>query len=139
MQRIARTVQWDGDNAAQIDKLLANHQARADKKADKLHIVGLGLNVTLELGDSVIVKDDRLGIQRKSAKPTPDPFVTWEGNNLYKLQRFLKAYAVRLEVIGARLLLHGDTTGTPWFELKYGDRLVKRDGHIIVSKLGKTH
>lgn len=139
MQRIAKTVQWNGENQTQIDRLLAGHQARADKKADKLHIVGIGLNVTLELGDSVVVKDDRLGIQRHSVKTGPDPFVTWDGNNLPKLQRFLKAYAVRFEVVGNKLLLHGDTTGTPWFVLSYGDRLIKRDGQIIVSKLGKTH
>ncbi len=138
--RIAKTVQWTGDNALECDRLLRNHQARADKKADKLHIVGLGLNVTLELGDSLIVKDDRLGVQRKvKAESEVETWVTWEGNNLPKLKAFLSQYEVRLEVIGARLLLHGDTSGLPWFELNYGDRLVKRDGHIVVSKLGKTH
>ena len=130
-----QVVQWRGDNAQEADQLLSAHLARADKDGSKLRVVGLNVNVELELGDSLIVDGDRLGILRASTeKPTAETWVTWQGNNLQKAKDFLKAYQVRLEQDGRRLRLYGDRSQTPWFVLDLGDRLIKRDGQIIVSK-----
>jgi len=131
-----QVVQWRGDNAHEADRLVSHlHQARADKDGSKLRVVGLGLNVELDLGDSLILDGDRLGILRASTeKPTAETWITWQGNNREKVATFLKAYQVRLEQDGRRLKLYGDRTPVPWFTLDLGDRLIKRDGQIIVSK-----
>jgi hypothetical protein len=134
-----RVVQWQGDNAEEAERLLSNHLARADKHGDKLHLIGLGINVELNLGDSLILDGDRIGIQRAATKePLVEEFVTWTGD-LPAVERFLKRYVVRLEVRGTLLALFGDDSGIPWFVLSQGDRLVKRDGQIIISKLGNHH
>lgn len=130
-----QVVQWRGDNAQEADRLLSAHLARADKEGAKLHVVGFGLNVELELGDSLILDGDRLGVLRATTeKPTKETWVTWQGNNRQKVATFLKAYQVRLEQDGRRLKLYGDRTLVPWFVLDLGDRLIHRDGQIIVSK-----
>lgn len=132
------TVQWRGDNAAEVEHLLRNHLARADKHGDKLHVMGLGgLDITLELGDSVVIEDDRLGVMRRQPQEGPEQWVTWDGNNLGKVAQFLIGWDVRPDVVGADLFLYAKTGG--YLVLKRGDRLVKRHGEIVISKGGKDH
>lgn len=130
-----QVVQWRGDNAVEADHLLQAHQARADKVGSKLHVVGIGLNAELDLGDSLIMEGDRLGILRATTpSPTKETWVTWQGNNLAKVLEFLKHYDVQALPRGRYLDLYGDRTRVPWFILNLGDRLVLRDGQIIVAK-----
>jgi hypothetical protein len=137
-----RVVQWRGDNAAEVDHLLRAHIARADQERDKLRIIGLhtgdGLNIEVNLGDTLIVDGDRLGIRRAASdQPLLERSVIWHGNNIGQVKDFLKRYAVRIEVSGSRLELYGDPDSkVPWFSLRIGDALVHRDGQIIVSKAG---
>jgi hypothetical protein len=129
-------VQWRGDNADEADHLVSSaHLARADKDGAKLRVVGVGLNIELDLGDSLILDGDRLGVLRHATeKPMKETGVTWQGNNLQKVKDFLKTYQVRFAQDGRRLKLYGDNSDHPWFILDLGDQLLKRDGQIIVSK-----
>lgn len=135
-----QVVQWRGDNAAEAERLLAQHLARADKHGDKLHLVGIGLNVELSLGDSLVMEGDRLGIQRAvTTAPLTEEFVTWTGENMGSVISFMRAYQVRIEVVDGKIRLYGDDSYLPWFTLRKGDRLIKRDGQIIVSLAGRDH
>lgn len=136
-----QVVQWKGDNAHEIERMLASHQVRADKEGDKLKVVGIGINVEVGLGDSVVLDKDRLGIRRSHdlTRRTKETWVTWQGNNLDKVRDFLKTYKVRIEVQDSKLGLFGDDSPLPWFILKRGDRLINRGGEIIVSVEGRDH
>lgn len=132
--------QWRGDNVQEVERLLGNHLARAAKAGDKLKVTGIGIDLELSLGDTVTVDEDRLGIIRhQTEKPLKETWVTWQGNNLHKCESFLKQYKVRLKADSNKLKLYGDDTLMPWFILQLGDRLVNRDGLIIISKVGKDH
>lgn len=136
-----QVVQWTGDNKAEIDRFLSSHLARADKEGEKLKVVGIGVNIEVGLGDSLILDRDRLGIRRAHdlTARTKETWVTWQGNNLDKCKEFLKAHKVRLEVQAGKLGLFGDDSPYPWFILKTGDRLIKRGAEIIVSVEGRDH
>lgn len=136
-----QVVQWTGDNKAEIDRFLSSHLARADKEGEKLKVVGIGVNIEVGLGDSLILDRDRLGIRRAHdlTARTKETWVTWQGNNLDKCKEFLKAHKVRLEVQAGKLGLFGDDGPYPWFILKTGDRLIKRGSEIIVSVEGRDH
>lgn len=132
-----RTAQWKGDNVAEIERLMSAIVARADKQGDKLHIIGLGgLDVTLELGDSVILEGKRLGVRRaRTDPPLQESYVTWQGDNVGQIAQFLGDYDLRIDVVGADLYLYG----AEMVVLKRGDRVVRRDGLLLVSKAGAGH
>lgn len=136
-----QVVQWKGDNVAEIERFLGNHLARADREGDSLKVVGIGVNMEVNLGDSLLLDGDSLGVRRANdfTKRQKETWVTWQGNNLDKVASFLKNYKVRLEVQGTKLGLFGDDRPLPWFILKRGDRLVNRGGEIIVSVAGQDH
>jgi hypothetical protein len=132
------TVQWNGENAEQIEHLLRNHVARADKEGDRCRIRGIdGLNITLGLGDRLVIEGDRLGVLR-SAKATADPTITWDATNLAAIVQFLAAYKVRFDVVFETLFIYGEGETQPAV-LNKGDRLIERKGVVIVSKAGKDH
>ncbi len=136
MQRPQPTVQWQGDNAAEVENLLRHHAARADQEGDRLHIMGLaGLDLMLEIGDSVIVEGDRLGVLRKQ-QGSVDIDVTWTGGNLAAIVKFMEGWNVRPDVVGADLFLHADGG---YLILNRGDKLILRSGKIVISKVGKDH
>jgi hypothetical protein len=132
------TAQWNGDNAQEIEHLLRHHVARADKDGDCCHIIGLqGLDIRLNPGDRLVVEGDRLGVLR-TAITAPDPTITWEGANVPEIARFLSTFKVRLDVIGNTLFIYGEGENAPAV-LNRGDRLIQRQGMIVVSKAGKEH
>lgn len=135
-----RTIQWTGDNEQVIDDLLGReHMVRADKHADKLHVHGIGLDIMLELGDSLILDGDRLGVNRAPrANPLEQSFVTWTGSNMQEIVDFLAAYDVEIQVHGEGLYIKALNSPIV-LGLGRGDRLVKRHGKIIVSIAGKDH
>jgi hypothetical protein len=134
-------VQWQGDNVAEVERMLAGHLVRADKEGDLLKLTGIGISTEIKPGDSVVLERDRLGVRRAHdlTRRTKETWVTWQGNNLDKCKEFLKAYKVRFEVQGNKLGLFGDESPLPWFILKPGDRLVKRGGEIVISVEGRDH
>lgn len=139
------TVQWKGDNVRDVERLLAGYLVRADRAGEKLRLVGLGINVTLEPGDSLILDSDakapgrrfpRVGVQRATVKgKRAESFVTWKGDNVTQIADFVSGYKVELVVMGENLHLIGSETVI----LKRGDRLVDRNGQIVVSVAGKQH
>lgn len=131
-----RSLIWDGDNAAAVEKMLGQHLARADKAGDKLRLIGIGLNVELNLGDTVLLDGDRLGIVRAKAG-LPQDFITWTGDNLPALEGFLKPYDVNLLVEGERLSIYGGFQHIA--TLNRGDRVERKNGQMVVSRVGKDH
>lgn len=129
---------WDGDNAAEIEQLLSRrHIARADKVGDKLRLIAIGLNVELNLGDTVLLDGDRLGIVRAGAG-IPDLYpelVVWAGDNLPAFEEFLKPYGVNLLVEGERLSIYGGFQHIA--TLNRGDRVERKNGQMVVSRAGK--
>ena len=130
------TVQWTGDNAQEIERLLANHLARADKHGDKLTLIGIGLSLELSLGDSIMLDGDRLGVVR-AGNPIPPDTITWDGTNVPAINEFLEAAGVWLLVEGEILSIYGGNT--PIASLNRGDRIEKTAGQITISRAGKDH
>lgn len=130
-------VRWTGNNTRDINKLLESHEACAEPDGGRLHIVGMGLNTHISVGDTLTVEGDRLGIKRVKPLPSVDPFVTWEGDNLLEIDDFLKLYGVRLEVISERLNIFAGSELMA--SLGRGDRITKADGNIVVSRAGQHH
>lgn len=81
------TVQWNGDNLPEVERLLRLHEASAFKHGDQLHILGEGLSILLNLGDQLIIDGDRLGVLRPPTKAA-NPEITWDGNNVFEMSRF---------------------------------------------------
>lgn len=135
--RTRPTAQWTGDNLAEIERLLREHLVRADKVGERCHLVGLGLNTALDLGDSVVLEGDRLGIIRATG-PIADKEVTWTGANVQAMADFLRDYKVRVDTIGPTLHLYGGNDPKP-LVLHRGDKLIERHGTIIISKAGVGH
>jgi hypothetical protein len=132
------TAQWKGDNASEIEHLLREHVARADKEGDLCRIRGIdGLNISLNLGDRLVVEGDRLGVLR-TVKAAADPTITWDATNLAAIAQFLRAYKVRFDVVFETLFIYGEGESQPAV-LNKGDRLIERKGIIVVSKAGKGH
>lgn len=132
------TAEWTGDNATEIERLLRHHVARADKDGDRCRIRGIdGLDITLNLGDRIVIEGDRLGVLR-TVKVGADPTITWNGLNLGEVAKFLNTFQVRLDVIGVSLFIYGKGEPQPAV-LQPGDRLIERKGMIVVSKAGKDH
>lgn len=134
------TMIWNGENVADVERFLSAHLVRADKHGDKLTLIGIGLNVELGLGDSIMLDGDRLGIVRAGA-PAPTALypemVVWAGNNLPDFDTFLKPYGVSLLVEGERLSIYGGFQHIA--TLNRGDRIEKRNGQMHVSRAGKDH
>jgi hypothetical protein len=131
-----RSIVWEGDNSAEVEQLLGNHLARADKVGDKLRLVGIGLHVELSLGDTLLLDGDRLGISRKGAG-IAECFVTWDGTNVPAFVEFLKPYGVGLLVEGEQLSIYADFHHVA--TLNRGDRVERKDGQLVVSRAGKDH
>jgi hypothetical protein len=132
------SVRWTGNNTRDINRLLEQHAARAEPDGGRLHLVGMGVNTHICVGDTVMVDGDRLGITRAKPLPTIDKFVTWEGDNLLEIDDFLRLYGVRLEVISERLNVFGGHELMA--SLGRGDRITKAsDGNIVVSRAGQHH
>jgi|AGTN01.3.fsa_nt_gi hypothetical protein len=132
------TVQWQGDNAKEIERFLSAFVVRADRDGENCRLIGLkGLNIVLAPGDSVVVEGERLGVLRSAKTGEQDPEVTWEGSNLQEVANFMKRWKVRLEVVGVGLFLYSGRE--PPIVLKPGDKLIERHGKIVISKAGKDH
>jgi hypothetical protein len=131
-------VRWMGNNTGAVNKLLAEHMARAELDGAHLHIVGMGLNTHISVGDTVLIEGDRLGIKRLKPTPQPDKFVTWAGDNVLEIDDFLKLYGVRLEVMNDLLNIHAGNDLMA--SLGRGDRITKAStGEIVVSRAGQHH
>lgn len=133
-----QTLQWNGDNLLEVENLLDSHVTKASASNGALRLIGMGgLDITLSTGDTLIVDGDRLGVIRESRKSEKgQSFVIWKGANIEEFASFLKYYKVRMAVAGDHLLVYG---GTKPLILKRGDRLINREGQIIVSVAGKDH
>ena len=127
---------WDGDNAQLFEQFLSQHLVRADKHGDKLHLIGIGLNVELALGDRIMLDGDRLGIVRAGGLMPPDVLV-WDGTNVPAFNEFLSHAGVWLLGEGEYLTIYAGSQ--PMATLNRGDRLEKREGQIAVSRAGKDH
>lgn len=130
-------VKWTGNNTRDVNRLLEQHMARAEPDGARLHLVGMGLNTHITIGDTVMVEGDRLGIKRAKPLPTVDPFVTWEGDNVLEIDDFLKLYGVRIEVVSERLNIHAGHELMA--SLGRGDRVTKSNGNIVISRAGQHH
>lgn len=131
-------VRWTGNNTRDINRILESHMARAEPDGARLHLVGMGLNTHISVGDVVIVEGDRLGIKRAKPLPVIDKFVTWEGDNVLEIDDFLKLYGVNLQVMGERLNIFA--AHELMASLGRGDRITKAsDGNIVVSRAGQHH
>lgn len=133
-----REIRWLGNNTGAINKLLEAYMVRAEPDGPRLHLVGMGLNTHISVGDTVTVENDRLGIRRVKPLVKVGPYVTWEGDNLLEIDDFLKLYGVRLQVMSELLAIF---TGTNELiaSLGRGDRVTKTDGNIVVSRAGQHH
>lgn len=131
-------VRWTGNNTRDVNRLLESHSARAEPDAGRLHLVGMGLNTYISVGDIVMVDGDRLGIKRSKPLPKVEPFVTWEGDNLLEIDDFLKLYGVRLEVMSERLNIFAGHEMMA--SLGRGDRITKAStGNVVISRAGQHH
>lgn len=134
------TAQWKGDNAREIEHLLRRHVAHAEKAGDLCRITGANkLDITLNLGDRVVVDGDRLGVFRQTTQTRPDPEVLWTGINMADVAKFLIGYDVRVEVIGDTIFIHDARGHEKSLALKRGDKLIERSGMLIHSRGGKDH
>lgn len=130
-------VRWTGNNTRDVNRLLEDHMARAEPDGARLHLVGMGLNTHISVGDTVMVEGDRLGIKRAKPLPTVDPFVTWEGDNLLEIDDFLKLYGVNLQVMSERLNVYAGHELMA--SLGRGDRITKANGNVVISRAGQHH
>jgi hypothetical protein len=132
-----QTIQWNGDNLLEIESALDGYVTHASSGGGVLKIIGIGgLELAVQLGETLIIEDGRIGIIRNSSEPKAHGFVTWKGSNIEEFAAFLKGHKVRMAVAGDALLIHG---GTKPIILSRGDRLIHRDGQIVVSIAGKQH
>ncbi len=132
-----RTVQWQGDNPAEIESFLSQFVVRADQLGEQCHITGInGMHVVLELGDSLVLDQGHLGVIRHpKGTPVRDPELTWDGNYL-AASKFLEAFKVTLQVVGEDLHLVNSKLRVP---VKRGDKMILRNNHIVVSVAGQDH
>jgi hypothetical protein len=131
-------LRWMGNNTEAVNKLLAEHHARAEPDSGRLHLVGIGLNTHISVGDTLLVEGERLGIKRSKADPQIAKYVTWAGDNVLEIDDFLTLYGVRLEVMNERLNVYAGQNLMA--SLGRGDRITKADaGNIIVSLAGQHH
>lgn len=128
---------WRGNNTGAVNKLLESHLARAEPDGSRLHLVGMGLNTHICVGDVVVVEGDRLGIKRAKPLPTVDPYVTWEGDNVLEIDDFLTLYSVRLEVMGNILNIFAGHELMA--SMGRGDRVTKSKGNVVISRAGQHH
>ncbi len=132
------TVQWKGDNLPEVQNLLRDHEAHATKLGEVCYITAEGLNIKLDPGDQIIRSGDQLGVIRPVTK-APDPEITWDGNNVFEMSRFLCEHQVRCELRGYTLYIH-DLRGIEQpAGLEPGDKIINRNGMLVVSKAGRDH
>lgn len=134
-----QSLEWTGDNTTEVEALLRQHVARADREGDLCRIRGIdGLDLTLSPGDHIVVEGDRLGVFRQG-KPAPEPMVEWTGINMMAIAEFIAGFHVHhVEVVGNTLMVYavGDSSPTA---VKPGDRLISRGGWLVVSRAGQDH
>lgn len=132
-------VRWLGNNIGAVNKLLESHMARAEPDGARLHLVGMGLNTHISVGDTVVIEGDRLGIRRATPLVKADPYMTWTGDNVLEIDDFLKLYGVRLQVMNEQLSIF-TTSNELLALLGRGDRITKAaDGNVVVSRVGQHH
>lgn len=132
-----QTLQWDGDNLHEVESALEDYVTSISAGGGVLKIIGMGgLELAIQLGDVLLVEEGRIGIIRDSGKRNDHGFVTWKGSNIEEFAIFLKNHKVRMAIAGDALLIHG---GTKPIILSRGDRLINRNGQIVVSIAGKQH
>lgn len=133
------SITWRGDNVADIERFLGRWVVRADKNGTNLHLLGLGgLDKLLEPGDQILrdTKHNQLGfLLKKTIDSLPN--VTWKGDNMLDIARFVKAFPVRVGVKGEELFVQHDTDGP--LILARGDRLVKNGDTLAISRAGTDH
>jgi hypothetical protein len=131
-------VKWTGNNTRDVNRLLESHMARAEPDGSRLHLVGLGLNTHISVGDVLTVEGDRLGIKRAKPAQEVDKYVTWAGDNVFEIEDFLRLYGVRIEIMADRLNVYGGPDLMA--SLGRGDRITKAStGEIVVSRAGEHH
>ena len=132
-------VQWRGDNLGDIDRLLAHHHATAHvQTGQKLLIRGAdGLSLEIDIGDSIILEGDRLGIDRVTIAVKTES-ITWTGDNVQDIAEFVRNHEVSPRVIGSGLQLLCE--GEEPVHLRRGDKLEIRGGRFLcVSRGGQDH
>lgn len=129
---------WTGDNTPEVNQLLESHAVRTEPDGNYLHLLGIGLNTHISIGDTILIEGERLGIKRATTDAQPDKFVTWTGANVLEIDDFLKSYGVRLEVMADRLNVYAGHEIMA--SLGRGDRITKvSTGDIVVSRAGEHH
>lgn len=132
-----QALQWTGDNLQEVNDLLDDFAISTGVAGGVLRLLGIGgLELTVQLGETLLLDGSSLGIIRNSISKPGDAFVIWKGSNLEEFAQFLKNYKVRMAVAGNALLIHG---GHKPLILSQGDRLYNREGQIVVSIKGKDH
>lgn len=133
------SITWRGDNVADIERFLGRWVVRADKDGANLHLIGLGgLDKMLEPGDQILrdTEHNQLGfLLKKTVDALPN--VTWKGDNMLDIARFVKAFPVRIGVRDEELFVQHDTDGP--LVLARGDRLVKNGDTLAISRAGLEH
>ena len=133
-----QTIRWNGENLAEVKRLLQMHTANASKHGDILCITDEGLGITLNLGDELLLNGDQLGVRRPVTN-VPDPEITWDGNNVFEMSRFISGWKVRCELKGNTLYIHDLSGREKPACLNPGDKLIDRNGTPVVSKAGRDH
>jgi hypothetical protein len=133
-----QTIRWNGENLAEVQRLLQAHTVHASKHGDILCIIDEGLGITLNLGDELLLNGDQLGVRRLEVK-LPDPEIIWDGNNVFEMSRFLSGWGVRCELRGTTLYIHDMSGREKPACLNPGDKIIDRNGTHVVSKAGRDH
>ena len=137
----AMKVQWQGDNLAEVERLLDPFQARGvGEGGTDLVITGIdGLFLEVGLGDSLKIRGDSLGVERLPFAEA-DPFVVWQGDNAGEISTFIKPWAeIQMSVLGNQLILDWIEDGQKRCILERGDRLVGKGRCLFVSRAGEDH
>lgn len=132
------SVTWKGDNVGDVELFLGKWLVRADKEGHQLHLIGLGgLDKLLEPGDQIL-RDLNLNQLGFLFKKTVDslPGITWTGENMLDIARFVKGFPVRLGVEREKLFVQS-ADGRMY--LVRGDRLLKNGNTLAISRAGIDH
>jgi hypothetical protein len=132
------SVVWRGDNVGEVELFLGKWVVRADQEGQQLHLIGLGgLEKLLEPGDQILrdLKFNQVGFLLKKTIDAL-PSVTWKGDNMLDVARFVKDFPVRIGVEGTNLFVQFDIGR---MDLVRGDRLVKHGNTLAISQAGIDH
>ena len=146
-------IRWDGDNFEAIQRALANYgeaevtdlaRCVLTLRAHELSKAGfvLGTEINVQLGETIEIRpgetgqSDTVGIHRL---PDAGPeHVTWKGDNIFEVRRFVARRPISIEMRGENLVLQNrDNRET--YVMRRGDRLVDRGGRCYMSRAGQEH